>query len=87
MRHKTFRYLKTNFGLRPYLSACPYTDLENILELTCRVIPSVMITRLVSWEIVFDGRLSSHAVGYNMIGLPISFNLSPANVTSATCLP
>ena len=59
---KTFCYVKTDLRLPPNLGACPDADLENILELTCRVVPSVMITELVSWKIVFDGGLSSHAV-------------------------
>jgi hypothetical protein len=79
------RHLNANIRLPVNLSAGPDTDLQNVLELVCRVIPPVVVAQLVSWQIIVDFIFPAHAVSQNMVGLPGSSDL-PADVTSATRL-
>lgn len=80
---KHLKHVATDLGFFIFHARTrPDPDLQNPLKFFRRVVPAVVVTEAVSWEIVLGRVGSAAAVREDVIGLPGDFNLAAANVAA-----
>ena len=77
--------VRTDWCSLLYLRANPHPELKNQPKLLWKIVPPVIIACLVSREVVINRMLPACTMRQDVISVPISGNVAPANVAPATC--